>query len=163
MPVTRSIQWDHPNPIVYSKSIDFKGNGPNIDELWIIPLLFPYFPIYWTQKVSVLKKYNTPKQQHTCFCWKGTCFFLKKKAPARNAPVVVRACFHQKSKILGILTKIIPFPGKVQKAKWRHKVSLSNANLLFEFVHEINSFWRNSTNIDYLPIIYLLFIDYSTF
>ena len=44
---------------------------------------------------------------------------------------VVRADFHQKYKNQGILTKMIPFAEKVREAKWRHKFSLSNANLLF--------------------------------
>ena len=54
-----------------------------------------------------------------CFFERGHGFLKKKKekAPARNAPVVVRACFHQKSKNQGILTKIRPFSEKVREAK----------------------------------------------
>ena len=69
-----------------------------------------------TQKVSILKN-KIPQNSNIRVFLKGDVFFLKKKAPARNAPVVVRAGFHQKSKIQGILTKIIPFSGKVQEAK----------------------------------------------
>jgi hypothetical protein len=47
----------------------------------------------------------------------GGCYFLKKKAPARNAPVVVGIGFHRKSKIQRILTKRIPFSEKVREAK----------------------------------------------
>ena len=70
---------------------------------------------------------------------------------------VVRACFYKKSPNQGILTKMIPFSGKVREAKWRHKFSLSNANLLFYFSHVINSFWRKLPKFDVGPIIYLLF------
>ena len=70
-----------------------------------------------TQKVS-FRKYKIHQNSNIHILLKGDVFFVeKKKAPARNAPVVVRACFHQKSKNQGILTKRIPFPGKVQKAK----------------------------------------------
>ena len=47
----------------------------------------------------------------------GGCYFRKKKAPARNAPVVVGIGFYIKSKIQGILTKRVPFSEKVREAK----------------------------------------------
>ena len=59
------------------------------------------------------KKY--PKTATYVFFLKGDVFVLKKKAPARNAPVVVRACFHQKSKNQGILSKMIQFPERYKR------------------------------------------------
>jgi hypothetical protein len=47
----------------------------------------------------------------------GGCYFWKKKAPARNAPVVVGIGFHKKSTIQRILTKRVPFSEKVREAK----------------------------------------------
>ena len=69
-----------------------------------------------TQILNFQKK--IPRNSNLRVLLKGDVLFLKKKkAPARNAPVVVRAGFHQKSKIQGILTKEIPFSEKVREAK----------------------------------------------
>jgi hypothetical protein len=48
---------------------------------------------------------------------KGGVISGKKKAPARNAPVVVGIGFHRKSQIQEKLTKRIPFSEKVREAK----------------------------------------------
>ena len=39
MPLTISIQWDHPNPFFNSKLINFIGNGSNTNELICFLLL----------------------------------------------------------------------------------------------------------------------------
>ena len=90
--------------------------------------------------------------------WKGTFFFVeKKKAPARDARHRRPSLFSPKTQIQGILTKLIPFSEKVREAKWRHKFPLSNANPFFFHFQKINSFWRKSPKVDYLPISCLLF------
>ena len=81
--------------------------------LWTeAPLSWIWEPSGWSQDVLLggISLIMGPRNP-------GGCYFWKKKAPARNAPVVVGIGFHIKSKIQGILTKRVPFSEKVREAK----------------------------------------------
>ena len=73
-------------------------------------------PDIGTQILNFQKK--TTQNSNIRVFLKGDVFLLKKKRPLPGMhETVVRACFHQKSKIQGILTKMIQFPEKVREAK----------------------------------------------
>ena len=81
--------------------------------LWTeAPLSWIWEPSGWSQDVLLgdISLIMGPRNP-------GGCYFRKKKAPARNAPVVVGIGFHKKSTIQGILTKRVPFSEKVREAK----------------------------------------------
>ena len=81
--------------------------------LWTeAPLSWIWEPSGWSQDVLLggISLIMGPRNP-------GGCYFWKKKAPARNAPVVVGIGFHRKSQIQRILTKRVPFSEKVREAK----------------------------------------------
>ena len=65
-------------PFLMQKSSSVIQNGSKTIWIPIIPLIFPEFPLYFDPKTPIY-----------VFFWKGTCFFWKKRAPARQTPGVV--------------------------------------------------------------------------
>ena len=74
---------------------------------------------FWSQNIKICRRKSRD------------VLFLKKKGPCqeRTTPSS-ELVFTKIPNNQGVLTNIILFSGKVQEAKWRHKFSLPNANLL---------------------------------
>ena len=69
----------------------------------------------------------------------GGCYFRKKKAPARNAPVVVGIGFHRKSQIQRILTKRNHLPKRYARqndaTSFLYPMPISFFNLFTKLIH----------------------------